>query len=140
MKKILLLFSIMLLSSCSPKFIQYSNTVDFEPYLKDGFFITMSNLVSFEYEPLGYVEGVAVSGNDKNMKVQREYKKEFEKDFYSSEKWRTANSSDAMETLVKRCRDMGATGIINLKFQVTTDIKTGGVLSTYASGMAIKRK
>ncbi len=113
--------------------------IDFRPYLEEGFFVTRSNTVIFEYEPIGYVESVVYSGEDKGSRIENKYKKEFEKSYITTTKWRNATSEDAMKALVERCKQAGANGLIDIRFEVLTD-SHGNKRGTYASGMAIKRK
>lgn len=140
MKKALLLLSILALSSCTPKFSQYVGMVDFRPYMEEGFFVTRSNSVSFEYEPIGYVEAIVESGNDKSIKVENKYKKEFEQTYYTSAKWRNATSEDAMKVIVEKSKQVGADALIDIEFKVITNSSSGNIERVYASGMAIKRK
>lgn len=141
MKKALLLLSIFVFSSClTPKFSQYVGMVDFRPYMEEGFLVTRSNSVSFDYEPIGYVEAIVESGNDKSVKVENKYKKEFEQTYYTNAKWRSATSEDAMKVIVEKSKQAGADALIGIDFKVYANSSTGGIDRVYASGMAIKRK
>lgn len=140
MKKALLLLSIFVFSSCTPKFSQYVGMVDFRPYMEEGFFVTRSNSVSFDYEPIGYVETIVESGNDKSVKIENKYKKEFEQTYYSNAKWRSATSEDAMKVIVEKSKQVGADALIDIEFKVYTNSSSGNIERVYAGGMAIKRK
>lgn len=141
MKKALLLLSTFALSSCiTPQFSQYVGMVDFRPYMEEGFFVSRSNSVSFDYEPIGYVEALVESGKDKSIKIENKYKKEFEQTYYSNAKWRSATSEDAMKVIVEKSKQVGADALIDIEFKVYTYPNTGNISKVHASGMAIKRK
>lgn len=140
MKKVLFSFMLVLVMlSCSTvKYGTYSSMIDFRYYMDKGFFITQSNSVSFDYEPIGYVQAFSYSGVDD--KAKKKYKKDYEQSFYANEGWREANIYDAIEGLYNECLKNGANGVIDLKMDVVVDDETGYVKKAIATGMAIKKK
>lgn len=140
-----------LLSSCvlvKHPYNRYSTVVDFEKYTSQGFFITESNSVSFDYEPLGSLSAIIESGyevigtkGDQTDDVYYHTRSSNNKygDYIS------ATIDDVVEDLVFAAADVGADGLINLKTEYVSGTydKYGNVLrpSMYiATGMAIKRK
>lgn len=99
MKKFLLLAIIaVFLNSC----ISYSYyavnsyTIDYYKYTEKGFFITESNSVNFNYEPVGSVVVESISG------------------YYNSE-YVAANIDDAFIKLYQISQKNNANGVINVK-------------------------
>ena len=71
MKKIIISFIILLFfSSCMSTYRSYTIVVDYSRYAANGFFITESNSVSFEYMPVGSVIA-HVSGSMKTSQGTR---------------------------------------------------------------------
>lgn len=150
MKKILFISLItLLLSSCAtlkPPYSRFSNTVDFSEYTRKGFFITESNSVSFNYDPLGSLTSVvqggyevlgreAISSNDEVYGVNAKV---------TYGEFIPASIDDALDELYNSARELGANGIINFKLTYYPSEYEKNVLvrhSSYVvSGMAIKRK
>lgn len=150
MKKILFISLItLLLSSCAtlkPPYSRFSNTVDFSEYTRKGFFITESNSVSFNYNPLGSLTSVvqggyevlgreAISSNDEVYGVNAKV---------TYGEFIPASIDDALDELYNSARELGANGIINFKLTYYPSEYEKNVLvrhSSYVvSGMAIKRK
>jgi uncharacterized protein YbjQ (UPF0145 family) len=152
MKKIILLFfAVFLLASCAVKYPyrNYSSVIDFTEVITDGFFITESNSVSFQYDPLGSVTSVVESGYE----VLGSKTHEANDDVYSHTatsnvkfgRYIYARAEDVISELISAAQSLGANGIINLKITYTPSVydKYGNVISPsayIASGMAIKRK
>lgn len=153
MKKFLFITSIVfLLSSCAVKYPyrQYSAVVDFTEYTNQGFFITESNSVSFDYDPIGSVSSVVKSGYEV-LGQEMSAKGNMKDDVYYHEntgklkfgKYISANIEDALSELVNASKELGANGIINLEVNYisATYDKYGDVASPSSyivSGMAIK--
>ena len=149
MKKILLLtitsFVLFGCSSLRPPAMLLSTSLDFAEYQKEGFFITESNSVNFDYTPIGSVSGINVAGYKMagtTLKV------------YSDDVFRTENKSFVQTTsefipatqkavlaeMVKKAKEIGANSIINLniKYFSHSDGKTSRA-GYEGSGMAIKK-
>lgn len=121
MKKVLLALTVVLLTSCYPhKFATYSILLDYTPYTTDGFFLTESNSVNFEYFPMGSINSVALSGYMKNNK------------------YRYAKPEDALQELVKKGTLIHANGVMNIKVRPIFDKKGEYIIGYDISGMAIK--
>lgn len=151
---IIAIFVVAFLAGCGvTKFGVYSVTaIDYDRYTKQGFFITESNSVSFEYEPVssisalvtdGYVDTELVEKNDRVTTTRRPH---------NDNVYGTGGSSVSKKNmvyvegtpdlvtdiLVEEAIKMGANGIINFKYTPVNNHE--GILAGYtASGMAIKR-
>lgn len=153
MKRILFITSIVfLLSSCGVKipYKQYSTFVDYTQYTNQGFFISESNSISFDYEPIGSVRSFVESGYEV-LKNNNSNKETTNTHTYSYDelskmkfgKYVYASPDAAISELVSKAKEIGANGIINLDvgyIPATTD-KNGNVISASSyivSGMAIK--
>lgn len=160
-RALLVLMTASLLTGCSiiPKtmYVGSVSIVDYSPYSDEGFFITESNSVSFDYQPVSSVTAVFRSGYASVEIVEKENQKPKSKqtdDVYSgriaSGRIKTgdfveATPQSALEELYRKSVEIGANGIINLKISTFTE---GGVdnlgkpvtlIGYSASGMAIKR-
>lgn len=139
MKKSLLLFIfITVMSSCitTSKYAVHTGMVDFKKYNNKGFFITQSNSVSFEYEPIGYVSTIIFSGYDESQKPNQKKTSLAGPDIG---KHHVASNEEAFDALYEKCTNEGANGIINVDFS-TIKNQQGNIVSVQANGMAIKRK
>lgn len=148
-KSILFVVVLVMTVSCSPKryYSSFTYLIDYQKYTEEGFFLTESNSVSFEYSPVGSVCSVVESRagseaafkpvkhyvddtlyeNDPSIKVHREIK--------------SATVDDAIATAIECARVKGANGIINLSVTETSkDIGYGLTEKVIiVKGMAIKR-
>lgn len=151
MKKYLVLVLITaLLSSCAAKYPykRYSTVVDFEKYTSQGFFITESNSVSFDYNPIGSVSAVIESGYEvigSKVNDQRDDVYSFKSTNVKYGDYIDTNINDVIEEIVIIADEAGADGIINLNIQYESGVygKYGSVVRPpmyIATGMAIKRK
>ena len=135
----------LLVCSCAPKFSQSAYYVDYRPAYNMGVFVSESNSVSFDYEPIA-----SLMVNEYNGEVtteKRSYSYQKGEDIYGEpdikvEKktnWRSANFSSALTFAAQQCLDMGGDGLINLNFEPIKD-KDGVVVGVTVSGMVIHRK
>jgi hypothetical protein len=115
MKKILLLVTLCALFSGCTSYKEMITVIDYSKYAKSGFFLSESNAVSFEYEPIGSLQAYVRDGIHHYPEI------------------RIATIDDAVRVLCETSVDLKADGIINLRFDRVKD----GVTAT---GMAIKRK
>lgn len=140
MKKVLLsLMFLAVMSSCSTvKYKTYSSMVDFRPYMEKGFFITQSNSVSFDYEPIGCIQAVAVSGQDKNKSVDKQ-KKDYGDGLLTQGRFHEVSINDAIEELYNQCLKNNANGVLDLKMDIIVN-QAGIVEKAIVTGMAIKKK
>ena len=140
MRKIFFSITIIaLLSSCKASFYQYYYVVDFKSYHEQGFFITESNSVNFEYNPVG---SVSVLAGGFVESIPRKNKEEYG----NSPKYELSKgggkflltTDGAMSIFVDKCKELNADGVIN--FVIVTMIDKNDIPSHRLSGMAIKRK
>lgn len=120
MKKILLLLTIITLSSCGRSYYIQNESIDYNKYTQEGFFITEASAVPFDYTPVASVYTFVYSGVQKG-------------------KWKRATYIDGINAIYNDSKQKGANGIINLKYDVTYD-KDGVVSYVHVKGMAIKKK
>ena len=151
--------TITLLHGCMIPYVVISSSIDYKKYSDAGFFITESNSVNFEYDPIssvysfansGYIKGNSKSPINKNDDLYGNY--EDRSDLDKSErksrkevrnKFISASPEDALHGLYVRAVESGADGIINLKIQpVLSGFKymSKPIYNYTATGMAIKRK
>ena len=139
--------SLVIFASCMPKraFTKVSSAVDYTRYSENGFFMTEANSVSFRYEPLGSITAIArdgyeVIGSDDSSNFQDDtYGKPFQKVKYG--KYRSAYPEDALEELYNKALEMGANGVINIKFTYlpSSDRPVPLEAGWMITGMAIKK-
>ena len=117
MKKILFGFGLMmLLSGC---FSSYKSTSSIVKYVtNNNFFMSESNSVSFDYQPIGSVRSLVTSGYERNKFIK-------------------VTPEEALQVLYMEAEKNGANGIINLKIEY--HYSKGTIEAVSASGMAIKR-
>lgn len=142
-----------LLSSCADK-ILYSITavsVDYSSYAERGFFITESNSVNFDYQPIGSIYVQTSSGYDSTGIKQPKQKISIYDEQYNTKikiktgPWRSVGFVTAIEVLYKKSIELGADGLINLNrtYVPAQYSKNGGIMypdKVIITGMAIKRK
>ncbi len=151
MKKIIIIISVLILTSCSVAkypYKRYSSAIDFKEIIGSDFFLTESNSVNFNYDALGSVSAVIESGYEvidkSNSQTLNDYSslEEYERRFG---KYIQAKPEDAILELILAARKLRANGIINLKIIYTPPAYGNyGILispSSYVvSGMAINKK
>lgn len=147
MKKSIIICSIItalsLLTSCSvPKtmYEEYAGFLDYSAYMNEGIFLTESNSVNFEYEPLGSVSALVYSGEHVvSLTKQTEENEIYGKRTTTKSKteWKRALPKDALEIAVSQAVSKGANGLINIKVEPADTQTRSGFLVT---GMAIRRK
>lgn len=137
--------SLIIFASCMPKraFTKVSSAVDYTKYSENGFFMTEANSVSFRYEPLGSITAIArsgyeVIGSDDSSNFQDDtYGKPAKKVKYGE--YRSAYPEDALEELYNKALEMGANGVINLKFTYLSQTNSLIPEGWMVTGMAIKK-
>ncbi len=124
-----------------------SFVIDYSRYLKQGFYITESNSVSFDYEPVGSVVTILKGlQNSKQVEVYNEYSETDAQ--YSAKnnrvpktKIKTVNNNytiyDAIDEFTSKCKEVNANGVINFQIKYTYDVTYGSGYEI--SGMAIKK-
>ena len=120
MKRILFVFMLFLLmAGCSSPYRVVTNSVDFSMYTDNGFFISESGAVPFEYNGVSLLFTKIVPG-------------------YENGYYKAANYQDATTEIVRNAMLLKADGIVNLKYSIVPINKYEYEL--HVSGMAIKRK
>lgn len=143
MKKILFLLICVAFTSCvQTAYIVRPTYIDFSKYQNEGFYINSLTNVTFDYSNLGLIQVVIRDGevrvDGKDMSSKYDSNKEF-KDYINAEKkYKYATYEDALDVMVKICRERGSNGIIDLKLidLPKTDGRNGGVL---LKAIAIKK-
>lgn len=149
MKKILVfLAAALFLSSCvthKPAYTRFTEGVDFSEYTRRGFFITESNSVSFNYDPVGSLTSV-VRGGYETLGTDTHTSDEVY-GTYTNVRYGgfiSASVDDALDELYNSARELGADGIINFRLTYHPPEYEKNVLVVHSSyvvsGMAIKRK
>lgn len=125
-----LLMLAVLLASCSivnvPAPKQYAATIDYAYLSQKGIFVTESNSVNFDYEPLGSIYVECTGGW-----VKKKYKEgDVMQDIYmanpSSVEYLPATIDDAYQMVLSEVKKLRANGVINLKISTVSEY-----LSTY---------
>ena len=131
-------------TSCAPKITYFENVrlVDFSKYTEQGIFLTESNSVSFDYEPVGSINVMILSGYEKKIKSS----KTVENDIYGDELYEIRKTAQgdfifatpqaAIAKAVEQLEAMNANGIINLNIRYIHSTYQPGYELT---GMAIRR-
>ena len=136
MKKVLLLAVVVLLTSCGGvKFLQETYVNDFSDHTKNGFVISPYH-EGYTYESVGLVE----------IKFQPGRKKGYINPLYHPRQWTGIPRKDwfnpdynyMLDELVKKAKEMGANGILDLK--TTTKVYNPRVTEITFSGFAVKIK
>lgn len=147
-KKILcLLFSVLVLSSCGsiPLPAPHSDVVmiDYSSLTQDGYFVTESNSVSFDYEAVGSIIAEEVGGwLSKNGKPKSvDPKDEYYISFGRKQIYQEPDLQKAYENLKNKLKEVGANGIINLdiRFVQGSSDKYPKPDKIIITGMAIKK-
>ena len=131
----------LLMSSCYPKFTDKFYYLDYSRYASQGFFITESPTVPFDYSPIGSVLLEETSGKKEITAVHKPgYDAIYGEDnsVTTKSKYEYASSESALDAIQKFAKDNGADGIINLK--ISSEVENHRGYTVIISGMLIKRK
>lgn len=147
-KFIFLTLSLLVLSSCSTpiKYCEMVGYIDYSQYASRGVFISESNSVNFEYEPLGSISVLVEDGYKKGIRPSRYNDDILYDEKNNSEKyeyWAKASYGSALNVAVDSVISKGGNGIINLKISHTVQpINTKEQYRNiiFLTGMAIKKK
>jgi uncharacterized protein YbjQ (UPF0145 family) len=141
MKKtvILCVLALAALTSCEPSlyFEQNAGFIDYSAF--PGMFLTESNSVSFEYQPIASLYAEEISRNYKVGK-KKIGSNEVDGDEYAvtDGSYRKANPQSALAFAIEKAKAMGGNGIVNLK--INADKAKDGRSMYYVTGMVIRRK
>lgn len=138
MKKIALLSTFIVslfLIGCGPikpHYLEKVYSLDYSEFTKDGFFLTESNSVGFDYTTVSSIVVDIYLGEGDNWH------------YYKGKMYRTSGAATpytrSMQLAVAEAKENGANGIINLKFKwsIVDIVGTKQEVITL-TGMAIKR-
>lgn len=151
LKSFLLMLPVLSLQSCSPTVSlpqakEFITVLDYTKYNGQGFFITESNSVNFDYDPIATIYISMYEGaSEKSPNSSGWY---VDKDGYSRkhkyQDWNLPSASEILEKAVEAAKKKGADAIINFNLSTTSyypystsDFRLSGLAVT---GMAVKRK
>jgi len=142
MKKLLLILFAACLASCST-YGPVVNFVDYSTYNEQGVFLTESNSVSFEYEPVGSVNVLLYSGYAKQDPAKQTSLKQQGVDpramvVGSPSVYRSATAQEALKIAVDQAQKNGANAIINLSYEFIPSGKNSPA-GWFVSGMAVRK-
>ncbi|MDE7466714.1 MAG: hypothetical protein K2M59_09915 [Muribaculaceae bacterium] len=130
--------------SCYPKSHDEVYYLDYSALNRQGFYITESDVVAFDFDPVGSVLLIQHSGYEDIVISKDPYQmdspKGYTDDIYGSgnvkkkKSYKAASVPGALSSLSQVAKDLGADGVINLKFS------GDAVRGIAVSGMLIKRK
>ncbi len=145
---LLLVFSAMILSSCSvtrPRAV-YSSFIDYRPYADAGFFLSPDPYAG-KYESLGELKMEIVPAILKTSEKKQDSKEpRFTDGLYSNQPTLSStymefiDSPELLEIVVGKALELGANGIVNLDISVIYDVsKYGRTINHYEiKGLCIK--
>ena len=140
MKKIFFILVVALLTSCG-SIAPIVTFTDYSEYSRNGMFLTESNSVNFQYEPIGSVSALMYSQyvpvTENSSKEQRGEDVYFSSP-YGTRKYQSATVKDVIDLIVHEAQTKGANAIINLKYEYIPATK-GQPSAWFVSGMAIKK-
>lgn len=142
--------TLLIVTSCTaPTKTSYRKTfvIDYSRYNKQGFYITESNSVSFDYEPIGSVITV-LKGLDNltQVEVHNEYSDtDAQLSVRTNRVPKTKTKSikeeytiyDAIDEFASQCKQIGSNGVIRFRIKYISDSYFGDGYEI--SGMAIKK-
>lgn len=125
--------------------------IDYSKYSDASFFITESNSVAFDYKPLGslmagFQSGYETVKNDvvavpvKKKKWYDDNEAETPKPAQTTNVFIAATPEKSVDELVKKAKEIGANGLINLKVVYVPSVDAFLRYDSYhATGMAIRK-
>ena len=141
-----------LLSSCTPKMTQVNYYQDFREFYDNGFFVTASNTVPFEYIPVGYIILTDMNGYIYTPDTEFQTRLDVGGDdntegiYYNpnkggKRKWKKATGDSALAEIEKMAAAKGADGIMNVAIvPVFSSAKSTTPYGYRVSGMLFRRK
>lgn len=121
------------------KSINETVVIDYSRYTSQGFFITESNSVSFDYKPIGSVVTVVKGTKKKETGKQNDGDsiQKRKKSFFEEPRAEYYSVYEAIDEFVRKSKNTGANGTINFKVSYTNDKEFGN--GYVITGMAIKK-
>lgn len=104
--------------------------LDYTPYVEQGFFITESNSVSFDYNPISTIY-VVTTGSESKKDMEWYY----DKGVMRQRDARIASPENALKKAVEEAKSRGGNGLINLKINPTFSQASNG--GSYINGYSL---
>ena len=132
----------LLLTSCASTFTHATYYIDYKDAGQGKLFITESNSVSFDYEPLGSILVEEIPGAVKVSVPISDKERRNHDDLYTSSSktvtsYSQATAQTALNYAAQKCIEIGGDGLINVKLNSYMDDHKRRVVQV--SGMVIKR-
>jgi len=136
-KVLFVFFAVFLFVGCIPtQRMTRVVTLDLTKYTELGFFITESNSVNRDYDPIGLVSVYLESGKEVSVTKKDGGDPVYGQDIVIKKgKFIDASLEEALEMMYDEARSKGANAIINLKYSYNSTLNSWDV-----TGMAIKLK
>ena len=152
MKKVYLLFSVMLLvlAACQSMPTPKSNMVeiDYAVLTNQGIFVTESNSVNFAYEPIGSISIDELGGwvrkdsKKRAANIKEDYYYNSPNPYNGKQVYQAPDLDNMFNKLAAELHELGANGIINLKITQTVEFQKEikqFIHRVTISGMAISK-
>lgn len=138
MKKAMLIMFAIILASCSPKFYETSNVLNFQDYTGKDFIINPTSVSNGDFEPLGTISNyfhIGKPGKGDEHKVTERTHKSFGNVYHDGY---DVSFEYMMKKTIQDAKNIGANGIIEFKI---LDIMNKNVRIGYRmEGTAVKFK
>jgi hypothetical protein len=127
-----------------PEPYSYSSIIDYSALTEQGYFVTESNSVSFEYQGIGSVFATSVGGWTKKTTTKKRTDHDSGMYYSATESTTTKyyyvhpDINEAFNKLSRKLKELNADGIINLRFEFYGNGQDSQS-KIAVTGMAIKR-
>lgn len=135
MKKILLIAWVFLASSCAvQKYSEVCFLTDFRPYTAAGFIISPLSTIASEYKPIAAISIEFTPGYDVTYLNEKAIKKEetpyddlYQSEPHSKKQWHKPAPDEMLDKFVEYAKSLGANGLLDYRFEVVRNLKTGSL-------------
>jgi len=142
MKKLIPILLTTILTSCSKyTIISESYSIDYSKYYKEGFFVSESNTLSKEYEPVASVIYVCRAGYEVSSPAVYTTTKNGQSYITRAAKYgkyKVVTAQEAIDAFVAKAKELGANGVINFQLTVLPPSTEKSDFGFSVTGMAIK--
>jgi hypothetical protein len=119
---------ILALASCTtvnvPAPKQYASTIDYAYLSQKGIFVTESNSVNFDYEPLGSIYVECTGGWVKKKYKEGDDMEDIYMTTLGSVKYLPPTFEDAYQLILSEVKKLRANGVINLKIRTVSEYQS----------------
>lgn len=126
--KLLMIVPIFVLVSCAtvnvPAPKQYAATIDYAYLSQKGIFVSESNSVSFDYEPLGSIYVECTGGWVKKKHKEGDVMEDIYMTTLGSVKYLPPTIDDAYQLILSEVKKLRANGVINLKIRTVSEYQS----------------